>query len=104
MVGSRWIHKVKHAADESVEKYKVCFMENGFSQKEDSDYEETFALVSRYSSIYTIVSLTDEMGWRVHQMDVKIFFLNRVIKDEVYIEQPEGFDAENRETHVCRLQ
>ena len=44
-----------------------------------------------------------EMGWRVHQMDIKTSFLNRVIEEEVYIEQPEGFDVENRETHVCRL-
>ena len=36
-------------------------------------------------------------------MDVKTAFLNRVIKEEVYIEQPEGFDVENRETHVCIL-
>ena len=35
-------------------------------------------------------------------MDVKTAFLNGVI-EEVYIEQPEGFDVENRETHVCRL-
>ena len=44
------------------------------------------------------------MGWCVHQMDVKTAFLNSVIEEEVYIEQPEEFDVENRETHVCRLQ
>ena len=43
------------------------------------------------------------MGWRVHQMDIKTAFLNGVIEKEVYIEQPEGFDVENMETHVCRL-
>ena len=75
----------------------------GVSQKEGIDYEETFAPVTRYSSIRTIISLTTEMGWRVHQMDVKTAFLNRVIEEEVYIEQPEVFDVENREMHVCRL-
>ena len=40
VVGSRWIDKVKHVADGSVEKYKMCFMAKGFSQKEGIDYEE----------------------------------------------------------------
>ena len=88
VVGSKWIYKVKHAKDGSVEKYKACFVEKGFSQKEGIDYEETFALVSRDSSIWTIISLVAEMGWRVHQIDVKIAFLNGVIEEEVYIEKP----------------
>ena len=50
VVGSRWIYKVKHAADKSVEKYKVHFMAKGFSQ-EGINYEETFAPVARYCSI-----------------------------------------------------
>ena len=62
VVGSRWIYKGKHAADESVEKYKVRFVAKGFSQKEGIDYEETFALVARYSSIRPL-SLVVEMGW-----------------------------------------
>ena len=78
-------------------------MAKGFSQKEGIDYEETFAPVARYSSIWTIISLAAEMGWHVHQTDIKTTFLNGVIKEEVYIEQPKGFDLENRETHVCRL-
>ena len=94
---------MKHATDGSVEKYKAHFMENGFSQKEGIDYVETFTPVSRYSSIQTIISLVANMGWRVHQMDIKTAFLNGVIEEEVYIEQPEGFDVDNRETHVCIL-
>ena len=88
MVGSRWIYKVKHAADGSMEKYKARFVPKGFSQKEGIDYEETFAPVARYSTIRTIISLAAKMGWRVHQMDVKTAFLNGVIEEEVYIKQP----------------
>ena len=36
-------------------------------------------------------------------MDVKTTFLNGTIDEEVYIEQPEGFEVNNRDTHVCRL-
>jgi hypothetical protein len=43
------------------------------------------------------------MGWRIHQMDVKTAFLNGIIDEEVYIEQPEGFETFDRESHVCRL-
>ena len=90
VVGFRWIYKVKHATDGSMQKYKVRFVEKGFSHKEGIDYEETFALVARYSSIQSIISLATEMGWHVHQMDIKTALLNGVIEEEVYIEQLEG--------------
>ena len=51
VVGSRWIYNVKQAEDGSVEKYKDRFLAQGFSQVEGIDYEETFTLVVRYSSI-----------------------------------------------------
>ena len=58
MVGSRWIYKVKQAADGSVENYKSRFVSWGFSHIEGIDYEETFAPVARYSSIQTIPALS----------------------------------------------
>eukprot|EP00253_Pinus_taeda_P011714 PITA_11714 len=41
------------------------------------------------------------MGWTIHQMDVKIAFLNWEIEEEVNIEQPKGFDTFDHESHVC---
>ena len=88
VVSSKWIFKTKHAAGGSIEKHKARFVDRGFSQKEGIDYEETFAPVARYTSIRTILALAAKMKWKVHQMDVKIAFLNGVIEEEVYVEQP----------------
>ena len=57
IVSSMWIYKIKHAADGSIEKYKARFVARGFSHKEGIDYEETFTLVKRYTSIRTIMAL-----------------------------------------------
>jgi hypothetical protein len=103
VVTSKWVYKIKHTADRSVDKYNTRFVARGFSQKEGEDYDETFAPVARYTSIRTIISLVASMGWNLHQMDVKTTFLNGAIKEEVYIEQPQGFEVHSRETHVCRL-
>lgn len=91
VVTSKWIYKIKHAADDNIDKYKARFMANNFSQKEGINYDETFAPVARHTSIRAIISLASIMGWNIHQMDVKTLFLNGVIEKEVYIEQPEGF-------------
>jgi hypothetical protein len=66
VVTSKWIYKIKHAVDGSVEEYKARFVVRGFSQVEEIDYEEIFASVSRYTSICTIISLATSMGWRLH--------------------------------------
>ena len=88
MVSSKWLFKIKHVADGSIEKYKARFVSRGFSKKEGIDYEETFAPIARYTSIRTIIALAAKMKWKLHQMDVKTTFLNGVIEEEVYIEQP----------------
>jgi hypothetical protein len=103
VVSSKWLYKIKHVVDGSIEKYKGRFVARGFSQKEGIDYEEMFALVARYTSIRTIIALAAKMKWKLHQMDVKITFLNGVIEEEVCIEQPQGFEVEERNTHVCRF-
>ena len=61
------------------------------------------APVARYTSIRAIMALTSMMKWDLHQMDVNPTFLNGVIEEEVYIEQPQGFEVEDRWTHVCKL-
>jgi hypothetical protein len=66
VVTSKWVYKIKHAADGSVDKYKARFVARGFSQKEGEDYDKNFASVARYTSIRAIISLVACMGWSLH--------------------------------------
>ena len=63
---SKWIYKIKHVVDGSIEKYKARFVARGFSQKEGIDYEDTFAHVARYTSIRSILSLVVVVKWKIH--------------------------------------
>jgi len=103
VVSSHWLYKVKQDADGNVEKHKARFVSRGFSQVQGIDYDETFAPIARYSSIRSMLALLAQMGWKIHQMDVKTTSLNGEIEEEVYIEQLEGFETFNHGSHVCRL-
>jgi hypothetical protein len=59
--------------------------------------------MARYTSIRAIISLVASMGWNINQMHVKTTFLNGAIEEEVYIEQPQGFEVHSRDTHIFRL-
>ena len=51
-------------------------MEKGFSHKEGIDYEENFAPTTNWNTIWIVLALAAQNGWKVHQMDVKRAFLN----------------------------
>ena len=103
VVTSKWIFKIKHATNGSIQKYKARFVARGFSQREGVDYDETFALVARFTSIHTIIALASTMRWRLYQMNVKTTFLNGEIEEEVYVEHSDGFAVHGKESHVCGL-
>nr|GFD31322.1 hypothetical protein [Tanacetum cinerariifolium] len=63
----------------------------GYSQQEGIDYDETFAPVVRIEAIRLFLAYAAHKDFTVFQMDVKIAFLNGILKDEVYVGQPSGF-------------
>lgn len=65
VVTSKWIFKIKHGADGSIDKYKARFVARGFSQKEGEDYDDIFAPVARYTTIHSIISLAASQGWTI---------------------------------------
>eukprot|EP00253_Pinus_taeda_P028924 PITA_28924 len=54
-------------------------------------------------TVRVVLSITAQNKWKVYQMDVKSAFLNGVLMEEVYIEQPPGYEKKGQEHKVCRL-
>ena len=67
------------------------------------DYEEPFSLVARYESTQYLLAHAALQDWEIEVMDVKLAYLHRVLKEEIYMEQPEGFIAKGDEDRVCQL-
>ena len=83
MVGGRWVYKIKTKVDGSVERYKACLVAKGFTQEYGIDYEETFALVARLTSVRCLIAVAAICRWPLCQMDVKNAFLNGDLHEEV---------------------
>jgi hypothetical protein len=73
----------------------------GFMQIPSLDYDETFSPVARFESLRLLLVLAALEDWEVHQLDVKSAFLNGVLNEEIYMEQPQGFINTGKETQVC---
>jgi len=103
VIGVKWVYKTKLHLDGSVQKHKARLVAKGYAQKSEIDYNETFAPVARLDTIRTLIALAAQKGWKLFQLDVKSAFLNGVLKKEVYVEQPEGFEIKNAGHKVYKL-
>ena len=71
---------------------------------EGVDYDEAFALVARMESIKILLALACHLKFKNYQMDVKIAFLNGLLKEDVYVAQPKGFIDPHFPDHVLYLE
>jgi hypothetical protein len=78
----------------------VC---KGYAQVVGIDFEETFSLVSRMEAIRLLLDYACSKNIKLYQMEVKSAFLNGELQEEVYIEQPEGFQVSENTDYVCKL-
>ncbi|KAI3692974.1 hypothetical protein L6452_32800 [Arctium lappa] len=102
-IGTKWVFRNKKDEDGVVIRNKARLVAKGYCQEEGIDYEETFALVARLEAIRIFLAFTAHRGFKVYQMDVKSAFLNGQIQEEVYVQQPPGFENSKYPNHVYFL-
>jgi hypothetical protein len=78
-------------------------MAKGFTQREGIDYTETFSSVPCKDSLRIIMTLVTHYDLELHQMDVKMTFLNGGLLENIYMAQPKGFTVKGKERMWCHL-
>ena len=99
----KWVFKLKKDGNGKLVRYKARLVVKGFKQKKGIDFDEIFSPVVKMTSIRTILSLAASLDLEVEQLDVKTAFLHGDLEEEIYMEQPEGFEVAGKKHMVCKL-
>lgn len=89
VIGCRMVLTNKFDANGVLARRKARLVAKGYSQKPGSDFKETFAPVSRLSSMRLITALAVKHNLRLYQLDIETAFLNGEIEEEIYMEKPD---------------
>ncbi|KAK6124547.1 hypothetical protein DH2020_041717 [Rehmannia glutinosa] len=103
VIGTKWVFRNKMNEDGSVIRNKVRLVAKGFCQEEGIDFDETFAPVARLEAIRMFLAYAAHKNFIVYQMDVKSAFLNGLLEEEVYVEQPPGFEQKTLGDKMYKL-
>nr|GEZ17312.1 retrovirus-related Pol polyprotein from transposon TNT 1-94 [Tanacetum cinerariifolium] len=87
----KWLWKNKHDDENTVIRNKSRFVAKGYAQKEGFDFKESFAPVARLEAVRLFIAYAAYKSFTVYQMDVKTTFLYGPLKEEVNVNQPDGF-------------
>nr|GEV13128.1 ribonuclease H-like domain-containing protein [Tanacetum cinerariifolium] len=68
-IGNKWIYKIKYKSSGNIERYKTRLVVKGFNQKEGIDFDETFSLVVKMSTVRYVIALSVTNNWPLSQLD-----------------------------------
>eukprot|EP00253_Pinus_taeda_P025500 PITA_25500 len=103
IIGTKWVFKNKMNEDGQIIRNKARLFCKGYSQIEGINIVETFAPVARVEAITMFLAFSHSKGFKIYKMDIKSTFLNGELKEEVYMEQPEGFNLSEGKYFSCKL-
>ena len=100
---SGWVYKLKTNPQGEVKRFKARFIVKGYSQREGIDYKETFSPVARYETIRMMLAIAAAQGLDIIQFDVATAFLNSTLSEDIYMQQPQGYERGDPSEIVCKL-
>ena len=93
VIGTKWVFRNKLNEHGDVVRNKARLVAKGFTQTEGLDFDESYVPVARLDAIRLFLAFAAHNDFIVYQMDVKSAFLNGELSEEVYVEQPPGFEV-----------
>ena len=103
LIDSKWVFKVKKNPNGTINKYKARLVAKGFHQIAGFDFNETFSLVVKLTTILIVLTIALNLQWKVRQLDVNNVFLNGDLHEKIFMHQPEGFIDPLNPNYVCKL-
>nr|GEX91967.1 hypothetical protein [Tanacetum cinerariifolium] len=91
VINMKWLWKNKRGEENTIIRNKSRLVAKGYAQKEGVDFEESFTPVARLEAVRFFIAYAAHKSFTVYQMDVKTAFLYGPLKEEVYVNQPDGF-------------
>nr|GEZ80556.1 Gag-Pol polyprotein [Tanacetum cinerariifolium] len=103
VINMKWLWKNKRDEENTFIRNESRLVARGYAQKEGIDFEESFAPVARLEAVQLFIAYAAHKSFTVYQMDVKTTFLYGPLKEEVYVNQPDGFVDPYHPDKVYRL-
>ncbi|CAI7781871.1 unnamed protein product [Closterium sp. NIES-53] len=90
----KWVFRVKTKADGTIDKFKARWVVRGFDQEHERDFTETFAPVSRHTSLRILLAIAAMKKKKLRQIDIANAFLYAPVDAEIFVELPHGSHGE----------
>ncbi|CAM8893628.1 unnamed protein product [Rhodiola kirilowii] len=103
VIGSKWIFRTKLRSDGSIDKHKARLVAHGFTQQFGVNYLDTFSPVVKPETVRLVLAIAVRHGWCLRQIDVSNAFLHGHLEEDVFMQQPPGFEDSLHPSHVCKL-
>jgi hypothetical protein len=103
VIKTKWVYRNKQDQDGIVVRNKARLIAQGYTQMKGLDFRKTYAPIARLEAIRILLAYICAHNIKLYQMDIKSVFFNGYINEEVYVDQPLGFEDDKKLNHVYKL-